>query len=262
MLERLGYASDIAANGLEAIEALRARVYTAILMDCQMPEMDGYAATRELRRLEQEGALPGGHRRTPVIAMTASAMAGDREQCLANGMDDYLTKPASATALRSTLYRWISIESVQHDERPGGERPMTAQPTEPARLAAMPMLDDASIAALRDPELGGDPEFLMEVVEAFMGDTPPRLEALRASLAGGDAEAIGRAAHSLKGSSGNFGALRMQTLCADIERLSRAGELEPLESLVAQLEAEYGRVADRLQELVAESSQEPVARSQ
>ena len=87
------------------------------------------------------------------------------------------------------------------------------------------MLDEAAIAALRDPDLGGDPEFLVEVVEAFLGDSPPRLEALRASLDRGEAEAVGRAAHSLKGSSGNFGAMRMQTLCADIERLARAGQL-------------------------------------
>ena len=111
---------------------------------------------------------------------------------------------------------------------------------------SLPMLDEAAIAALRDPDLGGDPEFLVEVVEAFLGDSPPRLQALRASLDRGDAEALGRAAHSLKGSSGNFGAMRMQTLCADIERLARAGELGPLGPLVEQLDVEYehgGRAA-------------------
>ena len=251
MLERLGYASDIAENGLEAIEALRQATYTAILMDCQMPEMDGYAATRELRRLEAEGSLPGGHRRTPVIAMTASAMAGDREQCLAAGMDDYLTKPASATALRSTLYRWISTEKAQQAERPGGDTPMTMQTTQ---LAALPLLDEAAIAALRDPELGGDPEFLVEVVEAFLGDSPSRLRALRAGFDRGDAEAVGRAAHSLKGSSGNFGAMRMQTLCADIERMARDGQMEPLGPLVSWLDVEYRQVAERLATLVAEAT--------
>ena len=140
---------------------------------------------------------------------------------------------------------------------------MTVQTTEPSRLAALPLLDESAIAALRDPELGGDPEFLVEVVEAFLGDSPPRLQTLRASLEGGDAEAIGRAAHSLKGSSGNFGAMRMQTLCADIERLSRAGELATMEPLVDQLDAEYGHVADRLTELVAEATgQQAGVRSQ
>ena len=130
---------------------------------------------------------------------------------------------------------------------------MTMQTT---RLAALPMLDEAVIAALRDPELGGDPEFLVEVVEAFLDDAPPRLETIRSTLASGDGEGLGRAAHSLKGSSGNFGAMRMQALCADIERLARAGELSPLGPLVAQLAVEYGRVADRLGELVAAASEQ------
>ena len=138
---------------------------------------------------------------------------------------------------------------------------MTVQATEPSRLAALPSLDEAAIAALRDPELGGDPEFLVEVVEAFLDDSPSRLRALRASLNRGDAEALGRGAHSLKGSSGNFGAMRMQTLCADVERLSRAGKLGPLGRLLDQLEVEYGRVADRLGELVGEATGQPAARS-
>jgi HPt (histidine-containing phosphotransfer) domain-containing protein len=123
---------------------------------------------------------------------------------------------------------------------------------DPARLAALPLIDEAAIGALRDPDLGGDPEFLVEVVEAFLSDSPPRIEALKSSLAGGDADTLGRAAHSLKGSSGNFGAARMQALCADIERLARAGQTEALGPLVVQLDIEYERVADRLVELVAE----------
>ncbi len=130
---------------------------------------------------------------------------------------------------------------------------MEMGPTEASKIAALPLLDDAAISALRDPELGGDPEFLVEVVEAFLDDTPSRIEALVSSLASGDAEAFARAAHSLKGSSGNFGAARMQTLSADLERLCRAGQLETLRPLVAQVTVEYGKVADRLAELVAET---------
>jgi two-component system sensor histidine kinase BarA len=138
---------------------------------------------------------------------------------------------------------------------------METGPTDPARLAALPTLDDASIAALRDPELGGDPEFLIDVVEAFLDDSPPRIEALHAGLANGDASALGRAAHGLKGSSGNFGAMRMQVLCAEIERLSRAGQLAGLAPLVTRIEHEYALVAERLAEAMVEAAGQPAVPS-
>jgi CheY-like chemotaxis protein/HPt (histidine-containing phosphotransfer) domain-containing protein len=254
--------ADIAANGLEAIRALRERSYVAILMDCQMPEMDGYAATEEIRRLEQRGALPGALARIPIIAMTASAMAGDRDRCLATGMDDYLTKPASTEALRTVLRRWITLDrSNPRDGTTGEEGSMTIRPMELTHLESMPVLDESAIDALRDPDLGGDPEFLAEVVEAFLADSPPRLRTIHDSLGGGDAETLARAAHSLKGSSGNFGALRMQRICADIERLSRAGQTEALPPLIERLESEYARVAARLTQLVAESGLSEAAAS-
>lgn len=138
---------------------------------------------------------------------------------------------------------------------------MGTQSTDRSRLAGMPLLDEAAIEGLRDTELGGDPEFLAELVVAFLGDSPPRIETLREGLASGDAAAIVQAAHSLKGSSGNFGAMRMQTLCADIERLSRDGHLAPLAPLVERLGVEYALVADRLAELVADTNRRPAAGS-
>jgi HPt (histidine-containing phosphotransfer) domain-containing protein len=133
------------------------------------------------------------------------------------------------------------------------------QPIDLARLESMPVLDEAAIEVLRDPGLGGDPEFLVEVVEAFLADTPPRLEVLRASLALGDGDGLGRAAHSLKGSSGNFGAARMQALCAGVERLGRAGRLDEVAPLVDLLANEYTRVATRLTELALVAGGQPVS---
>jgi CheY-like chemotaxis protein len=104
VLERCGCSADVVATGVEALEALGARSYAAVLMDCQMPEMDGYEATKELRRREQ------GQRRTPVIAMTAHAMTGDRERCLEAGMDDYITKPVRHADLDGALRRWIPAQ--------------------------------------------------------------------------------------------------------------------------------------------------------
>jgi CheY-like chemotaxis protein/HPt (histidine-containing phosphotransfer) domain-containing protein len=254
MLGRLGYTADIVSNGRLAVDALQRGEYTVVLMDCQMPEMDGFAATREIRRLEQAGTIRVGARRIPIIAMTASAMAGDRDRCLASGMDDYLTKPASMEALRTVLRRWIRADSASPTGGDAREGQVQAEPMDLARLSSLPILDDASIAALRDPDLGGDPEFLVEVVEAFFSDTPPRIESVKTSLAGGDSETLGRAAHSLKGSSGNFGAARLQALCADIERLGRDGQLAGLSPLVERLESEYQLVVARLAELSAEAS--------
>jgi len=251
MLERLGYTADIVCNGLQAVEAVQRGTYAAILMDCQMPEMDGYAATREIRRLESDGTIPMRRRPIPIIAMTASAMAGDRDRCLEAGMDDYLTKPASAAALRSVLRQWTAsnVGAPRHDA--GEATSMDPQHPDLTRIDALTVLDDSAIAALRDPEFGGDAEFLAEVVQAFTLDTPPRILAVRTSLAGRDAEALARAAHSLKGSSGNFGAERMQTLCADIERCARANQLDELVPLVERLDVEYALLSRLLADLVA-----------
>jgi CheY-like chemotaxis protein/nitrogen-specific signal transduction histidine kinase len=109
MIRRLGYDCDVVANGAEALEALRLRRYAVVLMDCYMPEMDGFAATRELR--ERERDAPGGHH-TPVIAMTALAMAEDRDRCTESGMDDYVSKPVNLMALGATLERWVGNQAV------------------------------------------------------------------------------------------------------------------------------------------------------
>ena len=244
MLEGLGYQADVVANGQEAVEALFSRVpYAAVLMDVQMPEMDGYEATAEIRRRQYSAAQQGmtpepGVRRTPVIAMTANAMQGDREKALAAGMDDYVSKPVKPEELGAVLRRWIP--------QSGGEAPV---PEEAADGPIPPVgitdpLDRNVLASLREL---GDQELLSELAELFLEDVPPKLQALREAIGGGDATSVESVAHALKGSSGNMGALRMSTISTDLQDAGRSGELERALVLVERLEAEFGRVRSALE---------------
>lgn len=127
MLERLGYQPDVVSNGQEALTALDRGGYTAVIMDCQMPVMDGYEATRRIRKREQEGGIPGASARVPIIALTANAMQGDAERCKAAGMDDYLTKPVKTQDLGRVLQRWIPSSSPE-------PHASTASPPSPSKL--------------------------------------------------------------------------------------------------------------------------------
>ncbi len=235
MLERLGYRADVAANGLEAVEATFSRVpYAVVLMDVQMPEMDGYEATAEIRRREREGT----NGRTPIIAMTANAMQGDREKVLAAGMDDYVAKPVKSEELDAALERWIprsEEETLASEEATVGVGASPGGATEP--------LDRSVLEGLREL---GDQELLAELADLFLEDAPPKLEALREAIGSGDASSVGQVAHALKGSSGNMGALRMSTICAELEDAGHSGELERALVLAERLKAEYGRVRSAL----------------
>ena len=210
-IERLGYRADLAANGREALEALRRSAYDLVLMDCQMPEMDGFQATAEIRRRE------GGASRTPIVAMTANALEGDRERCIAAGMDDYLAKPVRLEKLAGVAARWDTT------------------------------LDAAALAELRS--LGGaeDPAFLARLIAVFIKDSGPRLEAVRAAVAAGDAALLGRSAHGLKGASGNIGARRMQRICRLLEKLGKSGTTTGAQELLEALAAAFAETRAALQ---------------
>jgi CheY-like chemotaxis protein/HPt (histidine-containing phosphotransfer) domain-containing protein len=220
MLRRFGAQADVAANGLEAVEALSRIRYDLVLMDCQMPEMDGYAATRAIRDAEAASGL-----RTPIVAMTANAMQGDREKCLQAGMDDYLAKPVKGAELKAMLDRWLA--------RGEGS---TESP-----------LDAARFATLREVDAEGSDGFLQELIAKFVDEeAPSRLHALRQSVTAADAVALARAAHSLKGSAGTLGATGMVSLCLQIEARGKAGSLEGAAGLLDRLEAEFRRVREGL----------------
>ncbi len=249
MLEKLGYRVDVASDGLEALEALRRTEYAAVLMDVQMPNMDGYEATKEIRERE------GGARRTPIIAMTANAMQGDREKAIESGMDDYLPKPVRQEQLGEILARWAvrdMVEGPTPEDRGTGAPDGTPNGTPSgAPDDQEPALDAGVLAGLRELQDEGDPDILAELAGIFLEDTPGRLAGIRASLEADDAPGVERDAHTLKGSAGNMGATRMSRLAAALQDAGSSGDLSRAPGRLALLEAEYGRVRSELEAEVA-----------
>ncbi len=233
-LHKLGYSVDIAANGREAIEAVSRKRYAAVLMDCQMPEVDGFAATAAIRA--QEAKL-GTH--LPIIAMTANAIVGDREACLAAGMDDYISKPVEQTELGKRLEHWISMRIAPENTAVAGSSPAEDAMTD---AALRPVLDEQVLEGLRDFQEPGEPDFVGEIIELFTDDTPLQFQAMHAALAAGDITTLQRAAHTLKGSAGNLGAVTLATIAKELELLARGGTIMGSAELVTKLEAEFQRV--------------------
>jgi signal transduction histidine kinase/DNA-binding response OmpR family regulator len=227
MLEKLGCRVDVAGNGREAIEILSMVPYDVVFMDCQMPEMDGYEATAEIRRREAE--MPW---RAPIIAMTANAMQGDREKCLAAGMDDYVSKPVRPRDLDAVLRRWFKAPDPK-----AGASALTNGPA--VALDPVAFEEFMSLA-------GTDVSLLEELVETFFTEAVARLGAMRQAASVGDADGIRKAAHALKGSSSGLGAPGMADLCDRLEMQSSAEPSADTIERIGRLEAEFGRVRDEL----------------
>jgi two-component system, sensor histidine kinase and response regulator len=237
MLEKLGYRADVAANGLEALEALSRIPYAAVLMDVQMPEMGGYEATARIRRREE-----GRGRRTPIIAMTANALQGDREKALAAGMDDYIPKPVKPENLEAVLERWIIDADKDKVSVPAVGDGSVRENAEEAAV------DRIVLAGLRELQVEGEPDILGELIEMFVADVPSQLVALQEAVEAGDGQAVERIAHTLKGSSGNMGAVGMGALCMELEEMGCLGELAAAPGLIVRLKDEFWRVCAVLEE--------------
>ena len=236
MLQRRGYRVEAVADGRQAVQALDRRHYAAVLMDCQMPEQDGYDATSEIRLREW------ADRHTPVIAMTAHALNGDREKCLASGMDDYLAKPLKPDELDRVLRRWAprTIEAADRRALVAGMRPDDAP-------AAIGPLDPAGIKRLGD-ELGSI-EALKLPIELFATQTPELLADMRRAIAIGDAETVRGSAHKLKGGCMSLAATRMAGLCGELELRLGADSTTEATALVDRIE---GAFEEALAALLAE----------
>ena len=230
VLGGLGYEVHLADNGAEGVAAVADdyRGFDVILMDCQMPVMDGYDATRAIRAMQR------GRTRTPIIAMTAAAVAEERERCLAAGMDDFLAKPVDVALLEATLDRWAP--------RPAKPPPAPADPT-PA--------DHRSTAAVRLRELidrdGIDPSLVLRIIERFEGGALTVGAALREAVRAGDAGEVAAQAHSLKGSAANLGLAGLAAVCEQIESEARAGRL-PVTTTLAVLDEQVRAATAELEE--------------
>jgi PAS domain S-box-containing protein len=240
MLKNLGCEFEIVANGQEALAAARRGGFDLVLMDCQMPVMDGYAATRAIRAWEDRLTSPA---HLPIVALTANALVGDAEACLAAGMDDHLAKPYTRKQLAGVLARWLPPERMLHT---GAEAPQAADAPAPQAAAAAdsPLLDPAALANIRS--IDEDGSVLAEVVQMYLDEAPGHLSGLRAALAASDGGALGRVAHALKSASFNVGAMALGETCRRVERLGKAGDVGACAEAVAAIERQYAQVEQAL----------------
>ncbi|GEM_PF-6753433 len=236
MLEEIGFKADVAVNGLEAIQALATRPYDLVFMDVQMPEMDGFEATRIIR--DKNSAVK--NHEIPIIAITAHAMKGDREKCLEAGMNDYITKPINPDQLAATLEKILACP-CKRASKPSAETDTS---------------DHASFAGkelLRS--LSENEDIYRQVLNKFLEVTPARLEKLKEYIANQDHEQIEEMAHSIKGSCASVGANRMSTIAAELEKMGRIKTLENAVQLFSLLKEEYERVDQSMKNAIGSDSE-------
>ena len=227
MFTKLGCRADVVGNGQEAVDAVRSVPYDLVFMDCNMPEVDGFEATRMIRE------LGSSHKQTVIIAMTANALKGDKEKCLAAGMDDYIAKPVRQTDLAAMVDHWT---------RPGDGTSATSAPSRAEEPPAGPAIDEARLDELAELGDEEDPHWLVSIMEKFVEDASSRIVKLVVSSETGDAGQLGQTAHALKGSCGNVGATHMATIAQQLQALGKSGSVQGASDLIASLEKEFTRV--------------------
>jgi CheY-like chemotaxis protein len=220
LLERLGFGADVVSNGREALEAVTQRPYDLVLMDCQMPVMDGYEASARIRQSESGG------RRVPIIAMTADAMTADRERCLAAGMDEHLPKPVDRNQLRLVLSRWLP--------EPAAPDPLVGDAPQPE---AEVLFDPGQLHSI----VGDDQAAARRYLDLYATTAAELLGRAGAVLDGRDASGLRELAHNLKGSSGNVGAVTMARLAAELEEAASAGEWNAAAQCYREIQSAFDR---------------------
>jgi len=238
IIKKIGLSADAVANGAEALKTLETLPYDLVLMDVQMPVMDGLEATRNIR--DPKSAVR--NHQIPIIAMTAHTMQGDRERCLQAGMNDYVTKPVDPQALMEALEKWLPRETAATKEqlpgKPKDTPPVSAQEPE------VPVFDKAGMMS----RLMDDEDLASTVIEAFLDDVPKQIEALRGYLETGDATFAERQAHTIKGASANLGGEALRAVAFEMEKAAKAGNLEYVKSHLPELENQFTRLKEAMNE--------------
>ncbi len=236
LLESMGCRVVTAPNGRSAVQRYAQEKFDLILMDCEMPILDGFQATRRIRDLEQMAATDNEKSpRMPVVALTAHALADVRERCMAAGMDDFLVKPFDEEQIVETLRRWLA--------------PLERAPIERAPVATVAAIDSDAIQKIRSMDAKGNDALLKRVVSQFVTTAPPLAATIREKFDAGDGEALWRAAHSLKSSAAALGANQLSKHCQDIESLAREAGPQHVEGLLDMLDTELAAATQRLREL-------------
>ncbi len=265
-----GYQADLAENGQQALDAYKEKRYDIILMDVQMPIMDGYAATRAIRDLEQKrklGNLPelaDRPEKMPIIAMTAHTMKGDKEKCLAAGMDDYIAKPIKRQTLLAMIEKWARplFESdsqafttpkreSDHTNPPGGPIPADEEQRLPPPPETIPDPMDFDRAL---KEFDGERDFLMELLGSFLEHTQAHVDNITRAVADNEAETVMREAHAIKGGAASLTADELAQIAFELEKMGRSENLEPGATAIARLEDEFNRLKRFFQERDTNSS--------
>ena len=231
MLKKLGYQAELVANGVEALQALRHADYDLVLMDCEMPEMDGLEATRLIRDAHTGARNPN----IPVIALTADAVSGDRDKCFAAGMNDYLAKPVSPSQLAEVLKKWLTpcAEGGELPEAPNAVQASSDDIFNPEELLA---------------RLMADKDLATKIVAGFLNDSPRQVQTLKDLLAAGDLPAARLQAHAMKAAAASISAQALQKLCCELQDLSGAGDLAAASVLLPRLEEQLSRLTTCLRQ--------------
>jgi CheY-like chemotaxis protein/HPt (histidine-containing phosphotransfer) domain-containing protein len=232
MLRKAGYFVDAVENGQLAVETLEKQGYDLVLMDIQMPVMDGYQATAAIREME------GDKKHTTIIAMTAHAMEGDREKCINAGMDDYLSKPINPQELFKTITKWVrpKLEDEFSEEPPLPEEARTAQVIKSQQGA--PLIDMEAAMA----RFGNDRDFFREMAEEFLNYVPEQIKVLEEAVQSDDTDSVQKTAHSIKGAAGNLSAQKIFSLALIIENKGRSKDIADVSPLIEDMKTEISAV--------------------